>query len=416
MDRSLYICYFGIREPLVQTQVIPYLLELKKDGHEMSLLTFERDFRSSWVAGEVDARRDQMAELGIKWDCLAYHKRFSALATGWDVLCGVIVICRLIRQRNLDILHGRVHIPTLMGALARKFSKRKLKLLFDIRGFFPEEYTDAGIWPENGFIYRTVKRIEKWLIKESDGFVVLTEKARDILFPESKTAGFDKLGRPIEVIPCCVDISRFTLANEHSRAIVRKRLGVDQRFVVVYIGSFGGWYLTEETADFFGEAKRSDPKAFALILTQSKPEIIESGLRMRGLQNGDYLIIQVSPNEIPLYLSGADASLSFIKPCYSKQASSPTKNAEYLACGLPIIANDGVGDTTEQLTEDNTGIIIRELNQVGYNLALEELDRMLSDRKQLAIRCRQSAEKRFDLVKVGGERYRRIYRQLTHSK
>src|SRR5687768_7432269 len=36
----------------------------------------------------------------------------------------------------------------------------------------------------------------------------------------------------------------------------------------------------------------------------------------------------------PSYLSAADAGLSFIKSCFSKIASSPTKNAEYLACGL----------------------------------------------------------------------------------
>ena len=26
MRRSLYLCYFGLREPLVQTQVLPYLV------------------------------------------------------------------------------------------------------------------------------------------------------------------------------------------------------------------------------------------------------------------------------------------------------------------------------------------------------------------------------------------------------
>jgi hypothetical protein len=70
-----------------------------------------------------------------------------------------------------------------MGALGRKFSRHKATLLFDIRGFFPEEYTDAGIWPENGVMYRAAKRVERWLLEESDGFVVLTDKARKLLFP-----------------------------------------------------------------------------------------------------------------------------------------------------------------------------------------------------------------------------------------
>ena len=89
----------------------------------------------------------------------------------------------------------------MMGAIAKKFSRKKPKLLFDIRGFFPEEYTDAGRWKKDGWLYHSVKKVEKWLFKESDGFVVLTEKAREILFPGSKETGFDKSGRPVEVIP-----------------------------------------------------------------------------------------------------------------------------------------------------------------------------------------------------------------------
>jgi len=37
---GLYICYFGLREPLVQSQVIPYLVELAADRIDLTLLTF----------------------------------------------------------------------------------------------------------------------------------------------------------------------------------------------------------------------------------------------------------------------------------------------------------------------------------------------------------------------------------------
>jgi glycosyltransferase involved in cell wall biosynthesis len=304
----------------------------------------------------------------------------------------------------------------MMGALAKKliFGK-KPKLLFDIRGFFPEEYTDAGVWKENGWLYRTVKRLEKWLLKEADGFVVLTERAREILFPESAATGFDKSGRPVEVIPCCVDLKRFETANENSRNEIRRKLNIGNRFAVVYVGSFGGWYLTEETADFYGELKRRKPDAFALILTQSKREMIEPLLRARGFGSGDVHIQKVAPSEIPLYLSAADAAVSFIKPCYSKQASSPTKNAEYLACGLPLIVNGGVGDTTELTGTDETGVVIENFSQEDYQKALAELDMLLENREALAERCRASALNRFDLYKVGGERYRRFYRNLLQS-
>jgi glycosyltransferase involved in cell wall biosynthesis len=140
--------------------------------------------------------------------------------------------------------------------------------------------------------------------------------------------------------------------------------------------------------------------------------MIKPLLEERGFSEGDYLIQKVLPAEIPLYLSAADVALSFIKPSYSKLASSPTKNAEYLACGLPLIANSKVGDTTEMVREDKTGYIIEDFNQANYKNALTEIEKMLQNKEDLSERCRRSAEKRFDLVKIGANRYSRIYRRL----
>ena len=411
--KTLYVCYFGLREPLVQTQVLSYLREIKKDGTRVSILTFEPNPQGTWTPDEIKTEKEKLAAEGIEWNFLTYHKRPSAPATLYDVLCGAFFIWRKARREKLDVIHARVHTPAMMGALAKKFmAGRKPKLLFDIRGFFPEEYTDAGVWKEDGWLYKSVKRIEKWLLKEADGFVVLTERARGILFPESAENGFDAAGRPVEVIPCCVDLERFGAATEDSRREIRQKLNIGDRFALVYVGSFGGWYLTQETADFYGALKQRKPDAFALILTQSKPEMIEPLLRARGYTDKDFFIQKVKPSEIPLYLSAADAAVSFIKPCYSKQASSPTKNAEYLACGLPLIVNGGVGDTTELTEADGTGVVIENFSPEGYRNALEKLDKMLEDKAALAEKCRASARKRFDLFTVGGERYRRLYRNL----
>ncbi|HMS07877.1 MAG TPA: glycosyltransferase [Pyrinomonadaceae bacterium] len=365
-------------------------------------MTFEPS-RAAEDLAEFERIRAELRAEGIEWDWLPYHKRPSAAATAWDIFRGAFYIWR--RIGRFDVLHGRVHVPTLMGALARKFSRRKPRLLFDIRGFFPEEYTDAGIWPEGGLLYRGAKRVERWLMKESDAFVVLTEKAREILFPESKETGYDKLGRPVEVIPCCVDLDRFASATPETRERKRNELGITGKRVMVYVGSFGGWYLTKETADIFGAFKEKYQNAFAMILTQSKPEVIEPLLREAGYGDGDYLITRVPSTEIPEYLVAADVAVSFIKPCYSKQASSPTKNAEYLACGLPIIANAGVGDVDLLIESRGVGALIESFDRESH---LEAFDRVES-LGNISAKCREAAQEEFDLRNVGGKRYRRLY-------
>ncbi|MEO7658083.1 MAG: glycosyltransferase, partial [Pyrinomonadaceae bacterium] len=294
------------------------------------------------------------------------------------------------------------------GVIARKFSKNKPKILFDIRGFFPEEYTDAGIWPKKGWVYRSVKRVEKWLLAESDGFVVLTEKARDIMFPGSAESGRDERGRPVEVIPCCVDLSRFPAIEAHRRIDARNKLQIGDRFVLAYVGSFGGWYLSDEMFELFAAARDLDPTVFILILTQRNADVVARQITALGFGEGDFFVDSVLSTEIPYYLNMADAAVSFIKPCYSKQASSPTKNAEYLASGLPFIANPGVGDVDRNILDDQVGVLVKGFGRDDYEAAIRQLE----DLGDIRDTCRDSAKKRFDLKTVGGVRYRRVYKRL----
>lgn len=408
MAASLYICYFGLREPLVRTQVIPYLRELADGGHQISLITFEPEKKTSWTPEQISAERAGLAAFGIDWHCLAYHKRPSAIATAYDVLVGSLFVRRFIDREQIDILHGRVHIPTLMGVIARRFSRRKPKLLFDIRGFFPEEYTDAGVWPENGWLYKAAKRVERWLMNEAEGFVVLTEKARDILFPS-----VEQFEKPVEVIPCCVDLeSRFQPNDESSGDDIRETLGIDGRFVITHVGALIGLYMSREIVDMLAAAREVEPRTFAMLLTQSPREEIVNLLKQQGFTEQDYFVTNVKPAEIPSYLSACDVGLSFVKASYATQSRSPTKIPEYLAAGLPIIANPGVGDVDRLITDEGVGVLIDSFDREAYLNAINSIKSM-SDVNE---KCRETAKRRFDLKTVGGPRYRRIYERLLEDR
>jgi glycosyltransferase involved in cell wall biosynthesis len=409
--KTLYVCYFGLLEPLVQTQVLPYLREIRKDAIEVTLLTFEPEFHKSWSAAEIEAAREELAAEGITWHALGYHKRPSVPATAFDILNGARIIRQLISNGNFDVIHGRTLIAVIMAAFARKLSRRKPRIIYDMRGFFAEEYTDAGIWPENGFIYRTAKRFDKWGMNQSDGFVVLTEKAREILFPESVQTGRDNRGRPVEVIPCCIDPSRFEMANDANRIAIRERLGADDRTVVAYVGSFGGWYLTDEMFEFFNAARDVYRNPFIMVLTQRGTSEVEERLLSRGFGQEDVFVASVPPTDVPEYLSAADVAISFIKSCYSKQASSPTKIAEYLACGLPIISNSGIGDLDQQIVENGVGVLIHNFDPEAYAVACRHINEL----GDVQNRCRAAANHLFDLVTVGGRRYRRLYKNVLQS-
>jgi glycosyltransferase involved in cell wall biosynthesis len=404
LSKALYICYFGVNEPLVQTQVIPYLRELVKGGHELSLLTFE--------PGEVDEAsvRGSLAEDGIDWYWLRYHKRPSVPATLFDIANGARFIAKLAKKQHFDILHARAHIPMIMAHLVRKWSISNARLLFDIRGFVPEEYADAGVWKDGGTIYQTFKRVERRLMAEADGFIVLTEAARDVLFAESRETGIDRHGRPVAVIPCCVDFERrFSMNRAAGRMRIRSELGIENRFVFAHVGALGGLYLSDEIADLLTAAKRENEETFGLFLTQSDPNLIVPRLKDRGFVEGDFFVGRVPADRVGDYLYASDVGLSFVKATFATKSRSPTKIPEYLAAGLPVLANEGVGDVNALLEKHRAGILIDELSEHGYKKALRSIFAFDTDRDSLI----KLAHESFDLETVGGQRYGKMYSSLV---
>lgn len=408
MARSLYICYFGMQEPLVQTQVLPYLRELVKGGHEMALLTFEPTTVEKNEKADNENIRTLLAAQGIEWHWLRYHKRPSIPATLFDLANGVRAALKIARRKKIDIFHIRGHIPAPIGVIAKHI--RGGKVLFDIRGFLPEEYVDAGIWDPNGTVYSSFKQIEKWLMRSADGFVVLTEKARDVLFPEARATGLDDHHRPVEVIPCCLDFSRASI-NLDQRDKIRADLGVADRFVLIHVGSLGGLYLTDKIIELMAASKKRDPTTFALFLTRHNAEPIFDKLRLAGFAQGSYIVKSVRPEAVFYFLVAADAAISIVKESYSSASRSPTKIAEYLAAGLPIISSPNIGDTDRLVISQGVGVTVDEYEPSAYKLALEKLSQILSDNK-LRDRCVAVAHEQFDLETVGGPRYRRIYERL----
>ncbi len=398
MTRSLYLCYFGLREPLVQTQVLPYLRELVRGGVEMSLLTFEPDPRGAWIA----EWRERLRNEGIDWHLLRYHKRPTLPATLFDILAGAWRAARIVRRRHIDVLHGRSHVGAAIGAVAKKLTGARL--IFDIRGLLPEEYVDSGNWREGGMLFRLTKAAERSLFRSSDGFVVLTDRAKELLFPDGGN------GKPVEVIPCCLSAARTVPRGD--RDAVRAELGVSERVVFVYLGVLGGYYLMREMVDLLAVARERDPRVYALVMTQGPAAPMVAELERAGFGAGDFRVMRADPQDVPRFLGAGDVALSMLRPSIARVASSPTKFAEYLASGLPVLSGPGVGDMEVHITEGRVGVVLRAFDRAAHAEALHDLEILRRD-PDLAERCRQTARTRYNLETIAGPRYRRLYDALS---
>jgi glycosyltransferase involved in cell wall biosynthesis len=389
--------------------VIPYLKELNQRRFEFTLLSFERPEALEKHDTEIARMRSDLAASGIDWHRLRYHKTPSLPATSYDVFAGIRYGRRLMREKKIDLIHARSHVP---AAIALRLKQRSgAKFIFDVRGLMADEYVDAAHWKKDSLPYRITKSAERRALAAADGIVTLTER----IWPLMKEWPVLQNREVIhEVVPCCADLELFRF-NEDERKRRRSELGFGDRFVIVYSGSIDGWYLTEEMAEFFIAVQRQKPDAHFLWLTPSKHDRIRELMRARGASDQQYTVIAAAPREVASYLSAADAGLAFIKPCFSKLASSPTKYAEYLGCGLPLLINAGVGDSDALIADEKVGALVADFNSQEYSGAWKQIAQLTSNPQDIRLRTSEVAHRLFDVRSVGLERYARIYEQVLSS-
>ena len=408
--RVLFVSYNGMLDPLGQTQVIPYLRELAQKGVRFTLLSFEREraFTPEGVA-QCEQLRSALASQGIEWHWLRYHQWPSVPATVYDVIAGIRKASALVRRNGVEMVHARAHIPATIGlALKRRFGT---KLIFDLRGLMAEEYIDAGHWRKGSLPYRLTKAAEWRILQNADAIVTLTERIWPIIREWRGLAG----RKPYHtVIPCCVDLERFRFRGEE-RARRRAELGLKDQFTIVYSGSLDGWYLTERMVEFFASFLRRRDDAHLLWLTNGRPQRVRELMEQRNIAAENYSVLSVPAAEVASYLAAADAGLAFIKRCESKVASSPTKNGEYLACGLPLIINAGIGDSDALVSEWNAGVLIDEFNEAEYDVAGARIETMVAQ-PNTRNQTRAVAEQLFSLHTVGATRYAALYEQVLEAK
>jgi glycosyltransferase involved in cell wall biosynthesis len=159
---------------------------------------------------------------------------------------------------------------------------------------------------------------------------------------------------------------------------------------------------------FFKRLLLQKPEARFLFITPDQPQLILQAAAALNIPVSKFIIQKAERKEVPLLLAQSHVSIFFIKPCFSKKASSPTKMGEILSMGIPVICNAGVGDTDYLVEKFATGYLLKELNEDSYDQAIEKLDELLSIPAQ---QLRQVALTYFDLQK-GVDLYDEVYQKL----
>lgn len=391
--KVLFIAYHAASYPIMESQGFAYMRKLSKEGADYSLLTFE-------TKNTVAESRQRISELGIpiKWKYLMYHRRPRFLATLLDIICGIFSTLSLSKKEKIVVIHARGFIPALIGFLPARLCGTKL--FFDTRGLLADKYVGGGLLKQHSLTYKLMRFGEDYLLKKSDCFTVETYKHAEII--RSSKNG---LSRKMDIIPCCVDINKFYHSSKS------KNFDINEKFDLIYLGKAGTWYLIEEMLDFFSAMSIRIPNSRFVFLTQDEPEHVYSTAAKKGISISKIAVIKPGVREVPDFLSKARAGIFFINP-HKRYNSSPIKYGEYLASGLPVIINSGIGDTEEITEEERVGVVVKKFSMLEYESAIERFIGLLGEGEPLSTRCRAAAEKHFSLNE-GVKKYHDIYRKLS---
>jgi glycosyltransferase involved in cell wall biosynthesis len=399
--RTLYLSYDGLSDQLGQSQILPYLKGLAKEGFQITVISFEK--KDAFEKNEKLIKKE-ISDYSIYWIPLSYTKFPPVLSTLWDLWRLNRTVLKEHKKKSFQIIHCRSYITSLIGLSFKK--KYKVPFNFDMRGFWADERIEGGIWNRDNVLFKKIytffKKKEKEFLEYSDHIVSLTEKAKIYLVDNFKIPS-----SKISVIPCCVDTEHFKISNYVEIERKREELKINEnQFVLSYLGTIGTWYMLAEMLDFFKVLLKTKPDAIFLFITAENPENIFKKAFEKGISKENLRILKASRREVSELISLSSYSIFFIKPVFSKIASSPTKLAEILSIGIPVITNRGVGDVDEIIENNSAGFLNHDFNEMEYSKTISKLEQNIS--KTELINC---AKENFSLEK-GVQEYLKIYKAL----
>jgi glycosyltransferase involved in cell wall biosynthesis len=397
----LYVSYDGVLEPLGESQVVSYLERLAGE-FAITLLSFEKPADAADRA-RMDAMANRLADRQIAWVPLRYHKRPPVLSTALDTIAGIARGRRVTRAHATRIVHARGYVPALIALGVR--GATRAAFLFDMRGFWVDEKVEAGHWRSGGLLFRIGKWWERRFYARADAVVSLTAAGARAIPELGVTVA---PGVPIEVIPTCADLRRFSPGPKDAELMSRLKLAGGP--VIGCVGTMGNWYLRQPMIDCLAVFAKSWPDLRILIVTRDDRSAVRADLEKAGVSPERLAVTTASFEAMPRYVRLFDAGVFFIKPSFSKRASAATKLAEFLGCGVPVLINDGVGDSGGIVREGRVGLVLDSLDPAAVAAAVPRLYALITD-SAVGERCRGVATAVFDLDD-GVTRYRRLYREL----
>lgn len=348
----LIFAYYSFRDPVFQSAVLPYFLQFpQKEQYQFVLLTFEQE---KYVLSENEKLvvKHSLAEQNIVWIEKKWHSgRFKVFKKIYDLFAGITSTLRLVRRYKVSAIYSEGFPGAVIAHFIAKFSGKP----HIVHTFEPhtDYMVESGVWRPTSWEAATLKKFEAVVAKGACAIMTATQAYVE----KWKLITTAKIYR----VPSCVDLDHFQY-DQKGRNKIRQRFNVkENEIVVVYLGKLGGMYVEHELIQVFAafnKQKESGSTYRFMVLTPEDTEKVYKLIEGSGIRKDQFIIASLVRDEVPAYLSAADIAFCGIRPIPSRRYSSPIKNGEYWACGLPVIIPDGISDD----------YLLAEKHRIGWRL------------------------------------------------
>jgi glycosyltransferase involved in cell wall biosynthesis len=286
------------------------------------------------------------------------------------------------RIRRPDVVIGSS--PTFFAAMAALAAARRHRVPFvmEVRDLWPAIFVDLGVL-RNRTVIRALERLEMALYRRATRVVTVTEAFRRDLIARGVPAA------KVATVRNGADVE-FWQPGEASPEL-RRALGLDGAFVVLYLGAFGisqGLSRVLECA----RALRSDPRIrFLLVGDGAERERLVR--QAAGLANVRLLEPVDKARARELYRL-ADVCLVPLRDVPLFETFVPSKLFEIMAMARPVVGSVR-GEAAEILEESGAAVVVPPEDSAAMAGALRDLADRSEARRAMAERGREFVTKRF---------------------
>ncbi len=258
---------------------------------------------------------------------------------------------------------------------------RRVPFVFELRDLWPASIRAVGSL-RDGPILRLLERLELFLYRRAAAVVSLTEAFRADLVSRGIPAG------KICVVTNGVDLRQYTPRPRDPE--LAYRLGLEDRFVVGYVGTHGMAHALERALEAAALLEHRDAIRLLFVGAGAKRDELVDLARARGLTN--VVFGEAIPKQlVPSVWSVCDVALVHLKDDPVFATVIPSKIFEAMGMGLPILFAGPDGEAAGIVRETSSGVTVEAENPRELAAAIVRLHEQRETLRRCAHAAREAA-------------------------